>query len=108
MALGLVFEEDFLSLICGYSPQSVKRLKEKQPLYDELKCEWDMHYADALVMSLGEFNAHVGRRIDVFHGVHGGCGVGQRNLEGGMLLEFHLGNDYVCQIHGLRGRKRGW
>ena len=36
-------------------------------------------------MWLGDFNGHVGRHID---GVHGGYGVGQRNLEGRMLLKF--------------------
>ena len=38
--------------------------------YDELKCEWDMHSADDLVMCLGDFNVHVGRHIDGFDGVH--------------------------------------
>ena len=60
----------------------------KTVFYDGLKCEWDMHSADDLVMCLGDFNGHVGRHIDGFDGVHGGYGVGQWNLEGGMLLEF--------------------
>ena len=56
-----------------------------------------MHSAGDLVTCLGHINGHVGRHID---GVHGGYGVGQRNLEGRMLLELSL----VCQIHGLRER----
>ena len=28
----------------------------KQSFYDKLKCEWDMHSADDLVMCLGDFN----------------------------------------------------
>ena len=43
-----------------------------------------MHYTDDLVVCIGDFNGHVGRHID------GGHGVGQRNLEGKMLLEFCL------------------
>ena len=39
-----------------------------------------MHSVVDLVMCLGEFNGHVGRHIDGFHAVHGGCGVGKRNL----------------------------
>ena len=35
---------------------------------------------------LDDFNESVGRHIDGFDGVHGGFGVGQRNLEGRMLL----------------------
>ena len=41
-------------------------------------------------MCLGDFNGHIGRHIDGFDGVHGGYVVGQRNLEGKMLLEFCL------------------
>ena len=49
----LVFEEDVLRLICGYAPQSGKRLEGKQSFYDELKCEWDMHSADDLAKCMG-------------------------------------------------------
>ena len=47
-----------------------------------------MHSADDLVMCFSDLNGHVGRHIDGFDGVHGRYGVGQRNLEGRMLLEF--------------------
>ena len=49
-----------------------------------------MHSADDLVMCLGDFTGLVGRYIDGFDGVHGGYGVGQRNVAGRMLLEFCL------------------
>ena len=62
-------------------------MEEKQSFYDELKGEWDMHIADDLVMCLGDFNGYMGRHIGGFDGVHGWHGVGQRNLEGGTLLE---------------------
>ena len=45
-----------------------------------------MHSADDLVMCLGDFNGHMGRHVDGFAGVHGMYGVGQRNMEGRMLL----------------------
>ena len=82
MIIVVVFEEDVLRLICGYAPQSGRNLKEKQSFYNELKCEWDMHSADDLVMCLGDINGHVGRHINEFDWVHGGYGVGHRNLEG--------------------------
>ena len=44
MTLLVVFEVDVLRLINGYAPQSGISLEEKQ-LHDELKYEWDMHYA---------------------------------------------------------------
>ena len=46
-----------------------------------------MHSVDDLAVCLGDFNGHVGMHID---GVHGGYGVGQRNLDGILLLEFCL------------------
>ena len=49
-----------------------------------------MYSADDLVMCLGDLNGHVDWHFDSFHGVHGGHGVGQRNFEGRMLLEFSL------------------
>ena len=48
------FEEDVLRLISEYAPQSGRGLEEKQPFYDELKYEWDMHSADDLVMCSGD------------------------------------------------------
>ena len=56
----VVFEENVLRLICGYAPQSGGSFEEKQSFYDVLKCEWDVHFADDLVMCLGDFNGHVG------------------------------------------------
>ena len=53
----------------------------------KLKGEWDMNGAGDLVMCLGDFNGHVGWHID---GVHEWYGVGQRNFEGRILLEFCL------------------
>ena len=39
-------------------------------------------------MWLCDINGHVGRHIDGFNIVHEGSGVGQRNLEGRVLVEF--------------------
>ena len=41
-----------------------------------------------LVLDMGDFNEHVGRRIEGYEGVHGGNGLGERNVEGKMFLEF--------------------
>ena len=70
-------------------------MEEKQSFYDWLKGELDMHSAGDLVMCLGDFNGHVGRHIDGFDGVHGGYGVGQRNLEE-CYWSFVWIRNYVC------------
>ena len=41
-------------------------------------------------MCLGDFNGYAGRHVDGFEEVHAGYGLGQRNLEGRILLEFCL------------------
>ena len=48
-----------LKTICGYAPQNGRSLEEKQSFHD--KCGWDIHYADDLVMCLGDFNGHIGK-----------------------------------------------
>ena len=52
----VVCEEDVLRLTFGYPPQSGRSFEEKLSFYDELKCEWDLHFADDLIMCLGDFN----------------------------------------------------
>ena len=42
-----------------------------------------------LIISLGDFNGHVGKYIESFEGVNGGNGIRKRNVEGRRLLEFH-------------------
>ena len=41
-----------------------------------------------VVLNMGDLNGQVQRRVDGFEGVHGGYGIGKRNVEGRRLLEF--------------------
>ena len=41
-----------------------------------------------MTLGLGDFNGHVGKQVEGFQGVHGGNGIGERNEEGRLLLEF--------------------
>ena len=61
---------------------------EKECYYDNLRSEWDLHSVGELVLDMGDFNGHVGKRIEDYEGVHGGNGIGERNVESKMLLEF--------------------
>ena len=45
---------------------------EKDQFYDEMKGEWSVMDNDELVLSLGNFNGHVGKEIKWFEGFHGG------------------------------------
>ena len=67
-----------------------------------------MHSTDDLVMCFRDNNGHVGRHIDGFDGVHGGYGIGQRNMEGRMLLVFCLEMEIcVKYIVKERGKEEG-
>ena len=61
-----------------------------------------MHSVDDLVVCLGDTNGHVGRQID---GFHGGYGVGQRNVEGRMLLVL-CGQRIMCIKSMVQERRK--
>ena len=84
-------------MICWYALQWWRNLKEKQSFYDKLKCELDIHSVSDLVMRFGDFNGHIGRRIDGFDWFLGGYDIGEINLEGRMLLEFCVVNE-LCVL----------
>ena len=88
MAMVLAFEEEVIRVICGYGPQVGRSRCEKDQFYNDVASEWDLQNPSEVVLGLGNFNGHVGRRIDGFDGVHGGYGIDKRNVERRSLLEF--------------------
>ena len=88
MTTVLMFEEQMIRIVCAYGPQSGRNMEEKIQFYDQLACEWELGSSSEMILGLGDFNGHVGKQIDGFEGVHGGNGLGLRNVEGRLLLEF--------------------
>ena len=88
MGIGLVFGEEVVRVICAYAPQSGKPDSEKELFYEEMAREWSMANANEMVLGLGNFNGPVGKCAEGFEGIHGGYGIGKRNVEGRMLLDF--------------------
>ena len=74
--------------MCAYAPQSGKPDVEKEWFYEEMAREWIMANANELVLELRDFNGHVGKCAEGFEGIHGEYGIGKRNAEGRMLLNF--------------------
>ena len=72
-------------IICVYGPQSGRTGAEKERFYDDLRSEWDLYSMGELVLGVSDFNGHVGKRVEGYEGVHGGNGIGERNVEGKML-----------------------
>ena len=88
MAMVLVFEEKVIRVICAYAPQVERSECEKDHFHNDMASEWDLQHPGEVILGLGDFNGHVGRRIDGFESVHGGYGIGKRNVGGRRLLEF--------------------
>ena len=80
MAIVLTLGREVMRVICAYGPQSGR--PDAVRFYDE------MGSSSEIIVSLGDFNRHVGKYAEGFEGVHGGNGVGKRNAEGRRLLEF--------------------
>ena len=70
--------------------------------YNELAGEYELQNPSEVVFGLGDFNGHVGEKIEGFEGVQGGNGIGQRNAEGRMLLESCDEKELWWQTRGLR------
>ena len=87
IAIMLTLGREVMRVICAYEPQSGRPDAEKVHFYDEMGSEWDLGSSSEIIVSLGDFNGHVGKCAEGFEGVHGGNGVGKRNAEG-RLLEF--------------------
>ena len=63
------------------------RFRERK-IYAEMAHEWSMANVNEMVLGLGDFNGHVRKCAEGFEGIHGGYGIGKRNVEGRMLLDF--------------------
>ena len=88
MTLVMVLEEEVLRITCVYGRQSCRKAAEKEHFYDDLRSEWDLRSVGELVLGMGDFNGHVEKHIEGYEDVHGRNGIGERNVEGKMLLEF--------------------
>ena len=87
MTVVMALEEEVVRIICVYGLQSGRTCAEKERFYGDLGSEWDLHSVGELVLGMGDFNGHVGKWIEGYEGMHGGNGIGERNVEGKMLLE---------------------
>ena len=88
MAIGLEFKEEMVRVICAYAPYRGKPDAEKERFYEKMARVRSMGNANELVLGLKDFNGHVGKCAEGFEGIHGGYGIGKRNAEGRMLLDF--------------------
>ena len=56
--------------------------------YDKMASEWDLGSSCVVIVSLRDFNGHVGKCAQGFKGIYEGSGIGKRNAEGRRSPEF--------------------
>ena len=91
-----------------YGPQSGRTDSKKERFYGDLGSEWDVHSVGELVLGMGDFNGHDGKRIEGYEDGNGGNGIRERNVEGKMLLEFCDEKELYCMANTWfrKGEKR--
>ena len=87
MAMVLAFEKEVTRIIWAYASQVGRSGCKKDQFYNDMANEWDLQNPSEVVLGLGDFNGHVGGRVDGFEGVHVGYRSGKRNVEERRLLE---------------------
>ena len=88
MVIALVSGNKVIRVVSAYATQCGKNLEEKEQFYCEMAKGCGDPNKEKFLICLGDFNGHVGEQIDGFDGVHGGFGVGERNVESRLLLLF--------------------
>ena len=93
MVVVIIFGIKVVRIVCAYAPQCGRSMSEKERFYEEMARGCEVENANEVLICLGDFNGHIGKEVDGFEGVHGGFGIGKRNLEGRLLLEFCVKKD---------------
>ena len=57
----LTSDREGMRVVCAYGPQSGRPDAEKVSFYDEMGNEWDLGSSSEIIVSLGDFNGHVGK-----------------------------------------------
>src|SRR2546425_6163332 len=88
MLIRVAIGTKILNVISCYAPQMGRPTVEKEEFLLSLSKIVDEIEQGELVVIGGDMNGHVGEKVAMYEGVHGGKGYGVRNTEGEMLLEF--------------------
>ena len=89
----IIFGKKVVRIVCAYAPQCGRSMSEKEKFYEEMARGCEVENANEVLICLRGFNGHIGKEVDGFEGAHGGFGIGKRNLERRLLLEFCVEKD---------------
>ena len=77
-----------VSFIMLYAPQQGRSTEEKDEYYQALQETYDaVKYRDDVII-MGDWNGHIGVEREGIEGVIGAFSIGNRNTEGGRIIEF--------------------
>ena len=77
MAIVLTLGREVMRVICAYGPQSGRPDAEKVRFYDEMGSEGHLGNSSEIIVSLGDFNEHVGKCARVLEVCTGGMVLGK-------------------------------
>ena len=78
----IIFCKKVVRIVCAYAQQCGRSMSEKEKFYKEMARGCEVENENEVLICLGDFNGHIGKEVDGFEGVHGGFGIGKRNLMG--------------------------
>ena len=77
MTIVLTLGREVMHIIHVYGPQSERPDTEKFRFYNETVSERDLGSSSEIILSLGDFNRHVGKCAEGFEGMHEGNSIGK-------------------------------
>ena len=107
MAIVLTLGREVMRVICAYGPQSGRPDAEKVHFYDEMGSKWDLGSSSEIIVSLGDFNGHVGKYAEGFEGIHGGMVLGKEMQKEKDCWSFVMKESCAWQILGLKRQIKG-
>uniref|UniRef100_A0A914W1W0 Reverse transcriptase domain-containing protein n=1 Tax=Plectus sambesii TaxID=2011161 RepID=A0A914W1W0_9BILA len=93
MAVKIGLLEGLMVIISAYAPQVGCAAEEKEAFWESLNTTLPSFQDVKHLIIGGDLNGHVGAARDGYKAVHGGCGFGARNPEGGAVLDAAVAYD---------------
>ena len=84
----ITFDKEVVRIVCVYAPQCGRSMSWNAKFYEEMSRECVVINSNEVLISLRDFNEHIGKEVDGFEGVYWGFRISKKNVEGRLLLEF--------------------
>ena len=93
MSVKLGIGETVVNVICAYAPQVGCQDEEKETFWRQMDQELRAIPEGERVIVGGDLNGHVGISREAIERIHGGWGVGEKNVEGERVTYFAMAFD---------------